>query len=258
MEKTEKRKRKEEDVREVGVRYEYQKDWIKHMVKRRKTWQQLLKERGKDEDRSGSMYFWEYCVVSGSVEIEPDKSDYDRMVWEYRLSVRMENRFGPFKEILCVKKSQICGNGFGLYSKCRFVTGEAITVISENELKMMDRKKKKQRLILGGSCAVNAGSFVKDTCNAVLTDNGVIRATQRIMVGEEILVEFHPDRFHPAMLLDAVVAKLVHEKNEKNEVVGRVDSYKRDEEGNFRYLVKYEDGSLVNLGKEEVVRNRMK
>lgn len=257
METAKGRKRKTEEVETVKLQYQYQKEWIREVVKSRKTFQKVLKSRGTDEQYLASMYYWVYCVVSGSLKIQPDLWNYEPSMWEYCLHVRMENRFGPFKQILSVKKSKINAAGFGLYAKCRFVTGEAITVICENELKMVERKQKEQKLILGGSCAVAADGFVRNNCNAIVTMNGVIRSTQRIMSGEEILVEFRRDRFHPVMLLDAVIWRYKEEEGSKEKVKGRVDSFKRDEKGNFLYAVKFDDGVLKSLEKAEIDEYRV-
>lgn len=260
MEGTKSRKRKKEDEEKEAVVYEYKNSWVEKMVERKRKYLQLERERGYDEDYLRKMYYWEYACISRSNVFAQDISSDDGLIWEYRLYARVETKTRLYKPILTVKQSKINDKVSGLFSNCRLFPGDAITVISESELAAVEKKKWNNlnggdRLLLGGSCALNARYYLSDKCNAVVGPDGVVRAVYGIQIGEEILIDFELKKFHPAKLVDALVwTKSEGSKNNKR-IMARVDSFKRDGNGGFKYLIKLRDGTMKEVVEEEFTNN---
>lgn len=248
------------DCNEKRLCFEYKNSWIKKMVINRKTYLQVEKERGYDDDYLRKSYYWEFACVSKAQFFEVDARCDADLIWEYRLYARVESKSILYKPILMVKQSNIDERLCGLFAKIRFSPGEAITVISQSEEGIVEKKKwnkavKGERLVLGGCCALNAKYYVRDKCNAVVGQNGVVRAIHGIAVGDEIMIDFDESKFHPAQLVDAVIWTTTQLARKKKKVLARVDGFKRDGNGGFKYVIKLKDGAVKEVSKEDILNN---
>jgi hypothetical protein len=136
----------------------------------------------------------------------------------------------------------------------RFERGDIITCLCWEELKTKAKGcLREQKLFFGGTLFRN-GSMEKSRCNACITSYGLIRATQRIYTGEEILVDYDPVIVHPVCYLDCYVVKANTISGgsffSDYGLVKRLDTASN---GSSRiYVIKYNDGKLERLNQMEL------
>ena len=212
------------------VVHEYDEGWIALAVRKRMDSKGVMEERGCQKNIKNCLYYWEENFVSKSYDLNTCSGDHEFV--SYKLKMRNEKKTGcSHKEILEVKKSLANSHEFGLFSCKRICRGEAITVLFAEEEECLlksieDGAKRCKVLMFGGSCAVDARTLAEKKNNAVLCNDGVVRALQRILPGEEICVDYSPNVVHPVMLIDAVVEKKMAKIGR-----GKVISYGGDESG---------------------------
>ena len=123
--------------------------------------------------------------------------------------------------------------------------GESVMVRAKNSIDSMQ------------GCLLFAGGWAQDTeeyplfkkpNNAIPNEEGVVRAMQRILSGEEILVEYDSLTRHPVQFLDCIF------EGRKKEGMGKVTSFTGDERGEVIYTVTYTNGSVDKMNETELER----
>ena len=211
--------------------YEYHKDWVEKVV-RRGTHAKLTKRRKTKKNAVECFYCWK------SVEIfDVDAASHARKVVKEKgasLKLSVEEKRGV-KDLLEVKESVVAKGEVGLFALSRFKKGDIITITMDED-----------GLGMGSGFAQTAGLLEGCSNNAIKTANGVVRATIRIMPGQEVLIDQEPSCFHPVMLLEAVVRK------DASNVKGKVTSFSSSSVGSVVYNVSFEDNSVSKMPLEEL------
>ena len=241
--------------REARV-HRYELEWVRDAVAMKSDANLLRKMRGES-----GLFHWEFhsgtklekgIRLLGDIEKE-EKTIELRCRMSVMVSKRDTKRRNCRKDLFELRESNALVGEFGLYAMCRHDRGDVITVAVDEDEKLLKKGGtgiECKVLMLGGSCAVDFDSCKDVSANALMTDNGVIRATRRINQGCEIIVDYHPREHHPVMMLDAVVEK----KFGSTAVKGRVASYSGDKNGDVLYVVQYDNGKVEREGYEDVIR----
>ena len=224
--------------------------WVKHAVGILKHKDDEQPEEKQEEIDSG-FYHWILTakvtkVVAPILVKEPD------MKWQLLVNYNPESP-SSFKRMIELKVSTVNVEGkeglMGMFAAVRFEKGEIITVYRVNEVPKMltfnALSSTRNHVYFGGGWAVDAEEAVGKRNNAIPNDEGIVRATQRILPGQEIFVDYKRERRHPVEYLDAVV------KLSKG-VRGKVINFGRNKEDKLYYLVKTSAGDTVELNETEL------
>ena len=216
--------------------YEHADDWVKECL------ESGVSQRRKVE-RKGMHKWFETAVFDKQTE-----DDVSGVIKKKAgtLKLRVESKKGKGwsqKDTLEVKMSTVKMGECGLFALVRFEKGMVVTVVFGED------KKSQGFLAVGGNIVQKLKGEALYRCNAIVTSNGVIRAIQRIMPGQEIVVEDDPERFHPVMLLDALVTKTASNVT----CHGRVTSYSGNRDGEVLYSVAFDDGSVEKVSTQHII-----
>lgn len=248
--------------------------WVEESVKLRMDEKALQKKRkfgeidlNLDSDRHPEERLYEWERIESIEDVEIDNSNKKKATdhggkgnkdKRWLLSVNVAFGRKPvaaglgFKHVLEVKRSRI-GSELGLFAMIRFERGDIITVNTWDEENSRRRKLelkelKDPKLFLGGGFALDGHAYEGRRTNSRMTSNGVIRATQRIMANQEILVDFNRECLHPVDYLDCLVLDSEHVFSVPIESLGKIISYESSASGEPVYVGKYSEGRVEKMG----------
>jgi hypothetical protein len=238
-----------------------------------------MKDEGDNKDRKLMVLYevdpiWEKLMYSKACERHSYNENY--FLWEERRPVNTgcnelkkvfwflsqvgKKKERTLKELFSVElvkqEEEYVTKGLAV---SRFEKGDIITCLTNEEV-YGDGKAtfENEGLYFGGTLFKAKGSEWEKNRNACLTSCGIIRATQRILPGEEIYVDYELSMFYPVLYLDARIMREDRGrgafKGSDNGIIIQIES------GDGRkdtYTVKYkQDGKLEKLTRGEV-ENRM-
>jgi hypothetical protein len=232
------------------MEHEYGKNvlWVKEAIN-------IVNRKRNEEEERNQFEFCKWFVMAHVMNVEspiflPNGTE---MKWVMCVNEEMK-KLCRWRSIIEIKESTALIEGkkglLGLFAAMRFERGEIITVQKMDEESqsrvLISTELAKKSLYFGGGVANDASTLERKTNNAIANDEGVVRAMQRILPGQEIFIDYKKEKRHPVEYLDVIVEIEADKK-------GKVSSFGVDEEGKVFYLVKGSKGKVIKLSEDEVV-----
>ena len=221
--------------------HEYETEWVRILVKIRNNVNEIKKLRGTAESEVECLYHWEKCHITNDDLDTPETDSEKKCVFKLWMKVGSSHKCH-----LVVKEKRMGSKTFGLYSGARFEKGDIITVATEDEMDEIGGGETSKRLVFGALIGSRLIEGEKRCVNGIATNNGVVRATQRILPGQEICIDLRPSKFDPIMVLDAVVVKSKCKILEK-ETKGKVIKCRMSREDGIVFVVKHGNGEVEEI-----------
>lgn len=269
---------KKKGKKEERTKDEEQKDNVEQdntsLLRKRNKELVVMQEDNKEGEKLIALYevdpIWMKLMYSKSAERRSYNDSY--FLWEERRPVN--TGCNEFKKVFWFlsqvgkKKERIMRELFSIelvkeadrtvmkgLAIARFEKGDIITCLSNEEV--FDGAKgtfENEGLYFGGTLFKAEGSEWERNRNACVTSCGIIRATQRILPGEEIYVDHKPSMFYPVLYLDARIVREDHSRGAlmgtDNGVIIHIGSGEGRKE---TYTVKYkQDGKVERLTRRQV------
>jgi hypothetical protein len=213
-------------------------------------WEKLM--YSKPSERQG--YIENYFMWEERRVVNTGCNELKKVFWFLSQVGKKKER--TMKEMFSVEKmKEEDGTGQKCLAIARFEKGDIITCLSNEEV--FDDVKgtfENEGLYFGGTLFNGEGSQWERNRNACVTSCGIVRATQRILPGEDIFVDYKPSMFYPVSYLDARIMREDRTrgafKGTDNGIIIQIGCGEGRKE---IYIVKYkQDGKVERLTRSQV------